>query len=284
MYAVCLVDTRTGGCFFYNRLMNPASILSAPPPQWRHSAQPVHALRTLRAKGWQILLVLCAACTGLYNTAAWAAAPQPTRLQDPAALASQVDAFLQDQAASYPGTPSIQVDPPRISNQAACDQIDLSLSGSGNLQSRTSVRARCLAPQSWTIYVQASVQIMGHYFVASHTINRGAVLGDDDLTTREGDLLRLRRTISDASQIKGWIATRRIRAGGPIEYSALRDPNSIARGQQVRTIARGKGFVASGEGEALESGGPGARIQVRTPGGQIITGTVLDAHTVQVMM
>ena len=34
----------------------------------------------------------------------------------------------------------------------------------------------------------------------------------------------------------------------------------------------------------MESGAPGARIQVRTPGGQIITGTVIDAHTVQVMM
>jgi len=42
--------------------------------------------------------------------------------------------------------------------------------------------------------------------------------------------------------------------------------------------------VATGEGQALESGAPGTQIQVRTSSGQIITGTVIDAHTVQVMM
>lgn len=221
----------------------------------------------------------CAALPGL--APAQAAAPA---LQDPAAVAAQVEALLRDRAASYPGTPTITVEPPRITNQAACSQLDAALAGSGGLQSRTSVRVRCLAPQPWTLYVQAGVRIIGPYFVASHVLNKGEVIGADDLETREGDLLRMRRAISDPARAVGWIVTRRIRAGGPLEDSALRDPNSIERGQQVRTVARGRGFVASGEGQALESGGPGARIQVRTPNGQIITGTVLDAHTVQVMM
>nr|WP_254045803.1 flagella basal body P-ring formation protein FlgA [Paenalcaligenes hominis] len=52
----------------------------------------------------------------------------------------------------------------------------------------------------------------------------------------------------------------------------------------VRTLARGAGFVATGEGQALQSGSPGNQIQVRVSSGQIITGTVLDAQTVQVLM
>ena len=204
-------------------------------------------------------------------------------LQDPAAVVARAEALLKDRAASWPGRAVIHVDTPRIVNQPACERMEAFLAGSGP-QPRTPVGVRCLAPQPWTLYVQASVQILGTYFVANRLIRRDEILSLDDLDTREGDLLRNRRLIGDPSHIVGWIATRRIRAGGAIESGALRDPNTIERGQQVRTVARGVGFVASGEGQALESGAPGTQIQIRTPGGQIITGTVIDAHTVQVMM
>lgn len=227
----------------------------------------------------------CLLTIALPGAAALAQAGSPAPdLQDPAAIVTLVDTLLHRRAASYPGTATITVDVPRITNQAACSQLDAFLAGSGDLRSRTSVGVRCLAPQSWTLYVQASVQVTGHYFVANHVLSKGVTISLDDLDTREGDLLRLRRVISDPAHIVGWITTRRIRSGGPIEGAALRDPNSIERGQQVRTVARGTGFVASGEGQALESGSPGAQIQVRAANGQIITGTVLDAHTVQVMM
>jgi flagella basal body P-ring formation protein FlgA len=225
-----------------------------------------------------LLLLSPATLPGLAN----AQTARPA-LQDPAALVAQAEALLKEQAAAWPGRAVIHVDAPRIVNQAACQQMEASLSSSG-LQPRTPVTIRCLAPQPWTIYLQASVQIQGTYYVANRLIQRDQTLSLNDLDTREGDLLRNRRLIGDPAHIVGWIATRRIRAGSAIESNALRDPNAIERGQQVRTVARGVGFVATSEGQALESGSPGARIQVRTPGGQIITGTVIDAHTVQVMM
>jgi len=217
--------------------------------------------------------------------AAWAAAAQgaPTGLQDPAAVAAQAEALLRDMAASHPGTPVVSVDEPRITQQPACAELEAFLPG-GALRSRTSVGVRCLAPHPWTLYVQASVRIMGHYFVANRTINRGETLSLDELDTREGDLLRNNRLIGDPSHIVGWVATRRIAKGSPIQGNALRDPQSIERGNMIRTVARGVGFVITGEGQALESGAPGSQIQVRTGSGQIITGTVIDAHTVQVMM
>ncbi|WP_291772721.1 flagellar basal body P-ring formation chaperone FlgA [Castellaniella sp.] len=204
--------------------------------------------------------------------------------QDPAALVARAQAMVKDRAASYPGRAVISVTPPPQFNQPVCNQLEAFLAGNGGLQPRTSVGIRCLAPHPWTTYLQASVQIMGPYFVASHTIQRGEAVNQDDLETREGDLLRNRRLVSDPSRVVGWIATRNIRAGGAIESSALRDPNAIQRGQQVRTVARGAGFVATSEGRAMDSGGPGTQIQVRTPSGQIVTGTVIDGHTVQVMM
>lgn len=209
-------------------------------------------------------------------------APTPA-VQDPAEVIAQAESLLHELAAAYPGTPVISVDEPRITQQPACAQLEAFLSG-GALRSRTSVGIRCLAPEPWTLYVQANVRIMGHYFVANRTINRGETLSLDELDAREGDLLRNQRLIGDPSHIVGWVATRRIAKGSPIQGNALRDPQSIERGNMVRTVARGVGFVATGEGQALESGAPGTQIQVRTSSGQIITGTVIDAHTVQVMM
>ncbi|XOT97388.1 flagellar basal body P-ring formation chaperone FlgA, partial [Alcaligenes pakistanensis] len=66
--------------------------------------------------------------------------------------------------------------------------------------------------------------------------------------------------------------------------SALRDPQSITRGQTVRTVARGMGFMATGEGQALQSGAPGTQIQIKASSGQVISATVLDASTVQVIL
>ncbi|WP_103035926.1 flagellar basal body P-ring formation chaperone FlgA [Castellaniella caeni] len=212
------------------------------------------------------------------------ASPAAAPVQDAASVVAEVEALIRERAAAYPGSVTVAVDPPRLVNQAPCTQLEAFLAGSGGLQSRTPVGVRCLAPHPWTLYVQTSVRIVGPYYVASHMIDRGSTITQNDLDTREGDLLRLRRVISDPARLLGWVATRRLRAGGPIEASALRDPNSIERGQAVRTIARGAGFVATGEGQALESGNPGTRIQVRTSSGQIITGTVIDANTVQVMM
>lgn len=199
-------------------------------------------------------------------------------------VVAQVESLLRTRTDNYPGAATIVVEPPRIRSQPACSQLKAFLPSSVGLHSRTSVRVRCLAPQPWTLYIQARIRIMGHYFVASHTIQRGDILSLGDLDTRKGDLLRNNWLIADLTRIVGWIATQRIPPGVAIRSSTLRNPQSIQRGQVVRTVARGMGFVVTGKGKALEAGGPGTQIQVQSSSGQIITGTVLDAHTVRVIM
>lgn len=218
---------------------------------------------------------------GVVSTA-WAAPAPP--LQDPAPIIAEVESFLHARAQAYPGTAEIAVEPPRLTNQASCDQLEAFLAGNTTLRPRMSVSVRCLAPQAWSLYVVANIRLIGHYYVANRTIPTGQVLSLDDLDMREGDLLRDRQAITDPAHIVGYITTRRIPQGGEIRSNALRDGQSIQRGQAVRTIARGTGFVVTGEGQALEAGAPGTQIQIRSSSGQTITGTVIDAHTVQVMM
>ncbi len=194
----------------------------------------------------------------LCSAAAFAQAGGALPGQDPAVVAAEVESFLQTQAGSYAGTPSISVESPRISQQAACDQVQPFLPNGQRLRSRMTVGVRCMAPEAWTSYVQANISIQGYYYVANRTIQAGETLTLSDLTGRDGDLLRLPTgVVVDPSHAIGHIAAQRIQAGGTIKASALRDPDSIKRGQAVRTEARGVGFVATGEGTALQSGAPG---------------------------
>lgn len=204
--------------------------------------------------------------------------------QDPGAIVAEVETFLLTRAQALPGTPEVIVTAPRITRQAACEHLDTFLPNP-QLRSRMNVGVRCLAPHPWTLYVQANVSVLGYYYVANRTIDTGESLSMDDLEAREGDLLRLARgVVVDPSLAVGYIAQQRISVGSPLRESALRDPDSIVRGQPVRTEARGLGFVATGEGVALESGAPGTMIQVRTSSGQTVTGTVVNNTTVRVLM
>ena len=206
-------------------------------------------------------------------------------LQNPQDIADEVEQFLLNQASNYPGAASVHVQAPAIRNQSQCDHLQAYLPSGARLRPRMSVTVRCQSPSPWTLHVQAELSIEGFYYVSNRSLQVGESISLDDLLAREGDLLRLPpNTITDPSLAIGYITTQRINAGSTIKSSALRDPQSIQRGQSVRTVARGAGFVATGEGQALQSGAPGSQIQVRVSSGQVITGTVLDAQTVQVLM
>lgn len=224
--------------------------------------------------------LLCATLLGHLPASAAAQAG----LQEAELITAEVEAFLISQAQALPGVPEVVVTPPRITRQAACEHLDTFLPNP-QLRSRMNVGVRCLAPQPWTLYVQASLSVQGYYYVTNRTIDAGETITFDDLVAREGDLLRLpRAVVVDPSQVVGYIAQQRISSGSTLRSSALRDPDSIVKGQPVRTEARGVGFVATGEGVALENGAPGTMIQVRTSTGQTVTGTVVNNTTVRILM
>ncbi len=206
-----------------------------------------------------------------------------TPLQNPEQVAQIVEEYLLSQASSYLGSATVHVSPPDVSNQAACTQFQPFLSSDTKLRPVMTVSVRCQAPEPWTLRVKTELSIDGYYYVSNRNLPVGQMLSLDDLIPREGDLLRLpTNTITDLSLAVGHITKQRINAGNAIKSTALRDPQSIERGQMVRTVAHGTGFMATGEGKALQNGSPGSQIQVRVGSGRVITGIVLDAQTVQV--
>lgn len=215
----------------------------------------------------------------------WSVLTTAQPLQNSEELVQAITHFLHEQADSYAGTLSVHVHNPPIRQHPQCDQLQTFFPSGNQLRSRMTVSVRCLSPATWTINTQVELSLHGFYYVANKTIAMGDTISLDDLTSREGDLLRLpANTIIDPSHIIGYIAAQRINVGSTLRNQALKDPQSVQRGQKVRTIARGIGFVATGEGQALQDGSPGSQIQVRAASGQLITGTVIDAQTVQVIM
>lgn len=203
--------------------------------------------------------------------------------QNPHEIVQLAKQTLLAQPNPYQGQLEIAIELPDTSKYPGCDQLQPSLASGAKLRSQMSVHIRCLAPQQWRMLVRANVSLPGFHYVANRQINPGEVISLDDLHAVESDLLRLPSSVAtDPSNIIGYVATQRIPVGRNIRTSALRDPQAIIRGQRVRTEVKGKGFHITGEGQALQTGMPGSHIQVKTSSGQIITGVVINATTVQV--
>lgn len=204
---------------------------------------------------------------------------------DAAAIGRAAEAFLRQQLAGLPGTLSIALDPIDTSRTAACTELAPFLPAALRPRPRMTVGVRCTAPQSWTMYVQATVGARGQYYVAARTIAAGQAIQPGDLAPRDGDLVALPGGIvADPQAIVGMRARYRIVAGQAIKGSALRSALAVTRGQHVRITARGRGFVVSTEGEALDDAPPGAPVQVRTASGQVVSGVVRNASLVEVAL
>jgi flagellar basal body P-ring formation protein FlgA len=221
-------------------------------------------------------------------------APAPAPSPSPAALAGQQDgesirraglAFLQQQSVGLPGKITVTVAPAFARGLAACTTLVPFMPPGARVWGSTTVGVRCAGARPWTIYLQARVSLEATYYLAAHPIAPGVLLTPADLTTREGDLSNLPRTIvTDASQAVGAVALAPISAGTPLRQDMLRSATSVTIGQTVRVVASGPGFTISSEGSVMNNASPGQQVRVKTAGGQIISGIVKDGSTVQIQM
>ncbi len=231
---------------------------------------------------YRLLICVCVLALGATMPARAQESTPPLSVQ---AMQDQAQDYLLKQAQMYPGIATITLDSTRLNAMPACTQSQVFLPSGQRLRSRMSIGIRCLSPQGWSTSIGATLSVQGLYYVTNRRINPGETINQDDLLEREGDLLSLANGVAiDPNQIIGYVASQRIPLGSPVRSSALRDPQSVMRGQTVRTIARGMGFMATGEGQALQSGAPGTQIQIKASSGQVISATVLDASTVQVIL
>lgn len=209
----------------------------------------------------------------------------PPGQQDGESIRAVALSFLQQQSAGLPGKIGITIAPVFPRGLAACTSLDPFMPPGARMIGRTTVGVRCVGAKPWTLYVGARVEVDVTYYVAARQIGAGEALSAADLMPRAGDLAVLPQTIiTDPNQATGAVALARISAGLPLRTDMLRSAASVVMGQMVKVIAVGTNFTISAEGSALNNAEPGQQVRVRTNGGQIITGVVKDAGTVEIQI
>jgi flagella basal body P-ring formation protein FlgA len=211
--------------------------------------------------------------------------PVPPGQEDGERIRATALTFLQQQSAGLPGKVEVSVAPVFPRGLAACASLEPFMPPGARSFGRTTIGVRCVGAKPWTLYVQARVAVQITYYVASRQINPGEALSAVDYVPRDGDLATLPQTvITDPSQANGAIALMRITSGLPLRSDMLRSAASVVIGQTVKVVAEGPNFSISSEGSVLNNAAPGQLVRVRTPNGQIISGVVKDASTVQVQI
>lgn len=211
--------------------------------------------------------------------------PVPPGQQDGESIRAAALAFLQQQSVGLPGHVTITVSPVFPRGLAACASLEPFMPPGARSWGRTTVGVRCVGAKPWTLYVAARVAVDVTYYVAARQIEPGQTVAAVDLVPREADLANLPRTVvTDPSQATGALALLRIAAGLPLRTDMLRSAASVTIGQTVKVVAVGTNFTISAEGSVLNNAAPGQQVRVRTAGGQIITGVVKDAATVEIQI
>jgi flagella basal body P-ring formation protein FlgA len=204
---------------------------------------------------------------------AHAQSTEPQR-QDLNVVRQTIEQFLKTQATGLPGEVKVAVGAidPRL-KLPVCATPEAFLPPASKLWGKTTVGVRCTVPSSWTIYVAATVKVVGEYIAAATPLAQGQTISEADIGKVKGDLTSLPSgVITEASQAIGRTASSAVALGAPLRQDALRNQQAIQQGQGVRLVVNGPGFSVTSDAKALNNANEGQLTQVRTPNGQVISG------------
>jgi flagellar basal body P-ring formation protein FlgA len=204
--------------------------------------------------------------------------------QDLAPVNQAVEDYLRIQTQGLPGEISFTIGNLDPNNQLPpCSSMEVSLPPGARAWGRIHVAVRCLAPETWSLFVAAQVRVIADYLVAAHPLVQGQTVTGADLAQQRGDLAELPAGIlTDQTQAIGRTASLSIVAGRPLRADMLRQPLLIRQNQAVRIVSRGAGFQVASEGKALNQGSEGEVIQVRLANGQVVSGLARAGGIVEV--
>lgn len=239
-------------------------------------------------KATQLTLVLLSTLTLIFSMAASAAeAPQAvsqSAKQNLAVIKTKIIDFLETQTLGYPGKVRVHagaIDPNL--RLAQCPDVQVFLPTGSRAWGKTSVGVRCSAPSVWTIYVQATVNVMAQYLVAASPLAQGSVVTSQDVLFESGDLTQLPAGVfTDINQATGRIVSNSMTAGTVLRKDMLKSPPAVQRGQTVIVTSIGKGFTVSAEGQAMGNASEGQVVQVKVTSGQLISGVARNGGQVEV--
>ncbi len=202
--------------------------------------------------------------------------------QDHARIRSAVGAFVQQQAASMPGTASFQID--EIDRRIAlpeCARLEAFLPAGSQLIGKTAVGVRCLEENGWSIFVPVQLRLSVDLLVSARQLPAGQVLQEGDFARQKTETTRL-TGFTDPQQVVGKVLRYGIAAGQVLREDMLRLPYSVTQGQVVQLTVQGRGFTIRSEGVALNNASEGQAVQVRVAAGRVVGGIARPGGVVEV--
>lgn len=170
---------------------------------------------------------------------------------------------------------------------APCTNIEPFVPPGARLWGRAHVGLRCAdsgpSAARWQVFVPVNVRVFGPALVAARPIAAGQSFGTDDLAIAEVDWTREPNgVLTDLAQLDGRVSARPINAGQPIPVAALRAPQVMSAGDQVRLVGRGGGFAITTQAVAMTAAQDGQTVRVRLDSGRILTGIARVGRQVEV--
>lgn len=208
----------------------------------------------------------------------------PAMKQNLSVVKAKITEFLETQAIGYPGKVSVHAGAIDSNMKLAqCPDVQVFLPSGSRAWGKTSVGVRCNAPSIWTIYVQATVNVVAPYLVAAAPLAQGQVVTSQDVLFESGDLTQLPAGVfTDQAQAIGRLVNISINAGTVLRQEMLKISPVVQQGQTVMLTTVGKGFTASAEGQAMSKANEGQIVQVKVASGQIVTGIARSGGQVEV--
>ncbi len=212
-----------------------------------------------------------------------AVAPPMTK-QNLASIKTKITEFLETQTIGYPGKVSVHagaIDPNL--KLAQCPDMQVFMPTGSRAWGKTSVGVRCNAPNVWTIYVQATVNVIAQYLVAASPLAQGQTVTEQDMMFESGDLTQLPAGVfTEQSQAIGRTVNISMNAGAVLRQELLKVAPVVQLGQTVMVTSKGNGFSVSAEGLSMAKANEGQVVQVKVASGQIVTGIARNGGQVEV--
>lgn len=204
--------------------------------------------------------------------------------QDTSIIKQTIEQFLRVQTAGLPGEVNISVGTVDArTNLPHCAEPQAFMPNGSRIWGKTTVGVRCTTPAPWTIYVAATVQVIGEYVITATPLVQGHTVGATDVVKIKGDLTTLPNSIvTDASQAIGRTVAVSLPSGAPLRSDSLRSQPAVQQGQSVRVVSSGPGFRVSTEARALNNASEGQIAQARTASGQVVSGIAKAGGVVEV--
>lgn len=166
---------------------------------------------------------------------------------------------------------------------APCVRVEPYIPAGTRLWGRSRLGLRCLEGSvRWNVFLPVTVKAYGLAWVVKKELAAGVVLMQADAMEAEVDWAEESSPVLASSSLwLGQVTTRALTTGQTLRQGMVKPVQVFQAGAPLRVIAGGAGFQITSDGQALSAGAVGQSVRVRLGNGRVMTGIVLDSHTVK---